>query len=532
MRLLDANAGIGRPPAKPTVAVTLDELRAELGRMGFVGGVVTAVASVLHEPTVGNRELARLLAGQRAWRQSWVLYPGTPGEAADPAAQVGEALSVGAAAVRIAPATLGYAVADIASGLRAAAAARLPLQIDLAELGWDGVSALCAAHPDLTVVVSRVSYRALRRLAPAFATHHTLLLDTVDFSTHEGWEWFVDTFGAERLLLATGTPTREAAEAPTRLQWSSLDDEAAAAIGWRNAVRVFGLDPPEPSVGRAIEATEPGDDLAAAVLDRRPWPHDLVDAHAHLGPYSLFMIPEDSADAMVRVMDRTGCRSAVVSANRAIQQDAWAGNADVARAVAQHPGRILGYGVVNPWQDPEQLVESIAADPAFVGIKLHPSLHEYPLTGERYRPVWEWASATGCPVLTHTWFTSPYDDPVIAGEVAERYPEVRLIFGHAGVSPAGNAVAAEVARRYPEVHLETCGSFQTGRLLTDLVERAGASKVLFGSDFCFIDQRVMLGRVTFSGLAPDTRAAVLAGNARRLFDWRQWPPVRKSSTRS
>jgi predicted TIM-barrel fold metal-dependent hydrolase len=223
---------------------------------------------------------------------------------------------------------------------------------------------------------------------------------------------------------------------------------------------------------------------------------------------------------MVRVMDLTGCRTAVVSANRGIQQDAWLGNADVARAVVAHPGRILGYGVVNPWQDPERLVEAIADNPAFVGIKLHPSLHEYPLTGARYRAVWEWASQTSCPVLTHTWFSSVYDDPQIAGEVAEQYPGVTLLLGHSGVSPAGNERAVDMARAHPGIHLETCGSFQTASVLRAMVDNAGAGQVLFGSDFCFIDQRISLGRITFTGFDSATRDAVLAGNARRLFSWR------------
>ena len=64
-----------------------------------------------------------------------------------------------------------------------------------------------------------------------------------------------------------------------------------------------------------------------------------MDVHAHLGPYSLFHIPDPDAATMVDVMDRTGTEVTVLSANRAIQQDAHLGNSQALAAVDAHPGR-------------------------------------------------------------------------------------------------------------------------------------------------------------------------------------------------
>ncbi|GAB3433524.1 amidohydrolase family protein [Flindersiella endophytica] len=260
------------------------------------------------------------------------------------------------------------------------------------------------------------------------------------------------------------------------------------------------------------------DPLLAAMLAGEPLADvDVVDAHAHLGPYSLFLIPSSGIDAMVGVMDRTGVRQAVLASNRAIQQDAHAGNTEALRAADRFPGRIAAYAVVNPWQRPERELHRLETDPRFAGIKVHPDLHEYPLTGPLYEPVWECSSRTGLPVLTHTWHGSRFDDPAQAGAVLDRHPEVRVVLGHSGVSPAGMAASLEVVRAHPSAYLEICGSSMTGALLRWLVAEAGPDRVLFGSDFPFIDQRFSLGRVAGAGLAPDTAAAVLGGTARRLF---------------
>ncbi|GAA1560845.1 amidohydrolase family protein [Kribbella hippodromi] len=264
--------------------------------------------------------------------------------------------------------------------------------------------------------------------------------------------------------------------------------------------------------------------MADAVLARRtPDAREIVDAHAHLGPYSLFFIPDNDADAMVRVMDRCGVQLTVLSSHLAIQCEARAGNEMTAAAVSRHPGRLAGYLVVNPWQDPVAELEHWADDPRFVGIKLHPSLHDYRITGPRYRPVWEYAAATGCPVLTHTTTHHHCDDPAMLGEVAEQHPDVTFLAGHTGLTRDGFDDAIAVAQRTPNVVLELCGSFMHGDEITRMVGVLGSGQVVFGSDVPFIDVRMSLGRVLFAVLSETDRAAVLGGTMRRLLAARRTP---------
>lgn len=257
--------------------------------------------------------------------------------------------------------------------------------------------------------------------------------------------------------------------------------------------------------------------LAEGVWARRPITDTVIDAHAHAGAYSLFFIPDPSPAAMVRVMDRCGVDTAVLSSHLGLQLDATAGNRTTAAAVDAHPGRFAGYLAVNPWQDPETEIAAWAGDSRFVGVKLHPDLHTYPVTGDRYAPVWELARATGMPVLIHSWTGSPYNDPALIGAVAERHPDVVILMGHASGVKHGVDGAIEVAHRHPGVVLETCGTNITGRYVERMVGELGAAKVVFGSDFPFIDLRYALGRLCFARLSDADRRAVLGGTMTRLL---------------
>lgn len=243
----------------------------------------------------------------------------------------------------------------------------------------------------------------------------------------------------------------------------------------------------------------------------------VLDAHAHLGPYHRFHVPDPDGSAMVRVMDRCGVSRALVSSMLAVELDAEAGNAETAALCETYPQRFGGYIVVNPWQDPSGQLERWHAHPSFVGVKLHPDLHEYPLDGARYRPVWEYAERTRRPVLTHTWSGSPFDDLTQVERVAADHPDAWILAGHAGVAPSAFDRAVELARRHPRVVLEICGSHNHGRSIAAMVRAVGARQVVFGSDFPFIDLRMSLGRMVFAELDDDDRDAVLGGTMTELL---------------
>lgn len=245
---------------------------------------------------------------------------------------------------------------------------------------------------------------------------------------------------------------------------------------------------------------------------------DVLDAHGHLGAWEAFWIPRQDVASLRAVMQRCGVSRIVVSSLLGIGPDTSEGNARVAALVECDPAHFLGYVVVNPHRPQER--EELAAlleRPGFVGIKVHPSTHACAVDDDAYTWVWELALEAGAVVLAHSQAECPYSHPHRFDAVARRFPDLPVILAHAGVTPDGFRATVDVLARHGALVTDVSGSHITGEWIRWLVERAGAERVLYGSDMPFIDLRYALGRVVNAGLTDDALRAVLGGNARRLF---------------
>lgn len=255
-------------------------------------------------------------------------------------------------------------------------------------------------------------------------------------------------------------------------------------------------------------------------LDQLPGgPVDVVDSHGHLGAWEAFWIPRQDVASMRAVMARCGVRRIAISSLLGIGPDTIAGNARVADVVASDPDRFLGYVVANPHRPAERDgLDALLAEPGFVGVKVHPSTHFCAVDDDRYTWIWELAAARDAVVLAHSQAECPYSHPRRFAAVASRFPSLRMILAHAGVTPDGFRATAALLADHEQLVTDVCGSHITGDWIRWLVREAGADRVLYGSDMPFIDLRFALGRVVGAGLADDDLRAVLGGNARRLLE--------------
>jgi predicted TIM-barrel fold metal-dependent hydrolase len=238
--LVDAHASVGPYPRAYTDSQTPAEFATAMRRLGIGTAVVASTAAVWHDPVGGNGEA--LAAGRvPGLLPCLTVVPPTPGELDDPAALVRDGIAAGGVAVRIHPATHDFDPLDPALDpfYDTLVANGLPLTVDVPDVDWPIIDQLAGRWPALPVIVSAIGYRALRRLAAVFRRRPNLHADTVNFATHEGWEWFVRHFGAERLLFATGAPLRDPAEAVARLRWSRLSEADRRLVGHGNAARLF-----------------------------------------------------------------------------------------------------------------------------------------------------------------------------------------------------------------------------------------------------------------------------------------------------
>jgi len=245
-----------------------------------------------------------------------------------------------------------------------------------------------------------------------------------------------------------------------------------------------------------------------------------IDAHGHLGEYGPFHAPRNSADDLVRRMDALGVARLVLSAHAAFSSDYRWGNDLTAAAAARHPGRLFGYAVVNP-NYPEEASEELERcfiTGGFAGIKLHPATHQHRLEDTGYQEVWKQAERHRCPVLVHYWEKDPWCGPENLRQVAARQPGVQLVLAHLGGTEGFRRMPA-LAREFPNLWFDTSGSRHPRGMIEWLVGRGLAGRLLYGSDMPFIDPGSQLGKVLYADIPGEARAAILGGNARRLFGW-------------
>jgi uncharacterized protein len=239
----------------------------------------------------------------------------------------------------------------------------------------------------------------------------------------------------------------------------------------------------------------------------------IIDAHCHAGKGDGLTGPWDTDAPLERYLRRAtqaGIRRTVLFA--AFHSDYAVANREVARIVHSRPDRFLGFAFVNAAADRGRvvrLVRQAVVQFGFVGIKLH-----------RYdarisREVCEVARAFSSPVL--------YD---VMGEVsvcellAQEYPDVNFIIPHLGsFADDWRAQIAFIDHlvRHPNIYTDTAG-VRRFDILEQAVQRAGARKVLFGSDGPWLHPGVELAKVRVLGLSRTDEDLVLAGNFLRLTE--------------
>lgn len=238
----------------------------------------------------------------------------------------------------------------------------------------------------------------------------------------------------------------------------------------------------------------------------------IIDCHCHAGTGDGLTGPWDTAAPLathLRRAARAGIERTVIFA--AFHSNYASANEDVARMVASRPDRLYGFAFVNAARDRGRVLDLVRVavqQYGFVGIKVH--RYDARIT----REVCGVARAFGLPLL--------YD---VMGEIsvvellAQEYPDVDLIVPHLGsFADDWRAQLGLIDHlvRHPNVYADTAG-VRRFDLLEQAVKRAGARKLLFGSDGPWLHPAVELAKVRALELSQEDEALVLGGNFLRLI---------------
>ncbi len=237
----------------------------------------------------------------------------------------------------------------------------------------------------------------------------------------------------------------------------------------------------------------------------------IIDCHCHYGPGDGLVGPWDTRADLNKFM-RWSKEAGIHQTNlfAAFHSDYARANAIVASLVNKYPDQFSGFAFIHADRDAGRVFEMVKKAVQvfhFCGIKVH--RHDARIS----REICETARAFRIPVLY-----DPTGEVSTVELVATEYPDVNFIIPHLG-SFADDWKAQlnliPMLERHPNVFTDTSG-IRRFDLLEMAVQRAGAHKVLFGSDGPWLHPGVELEKVYALHLPPEEEALVLSGNFLRL----------------
>lgn len=238
----------------------------------------------------------------------------------------------------------------------------------------------------------------------------------------------------------------------------------------------------------------------------------IVDFHCHAGRGDLLTEPWRTAAPLGRYMLRARAagidRTIVLPASHTNYRVA---NRELARIVLRHPARLIGFASVHAHRDAgrvRSIVEEAMRRYGFRGIKIHGD------EAQPTREVCETARQFNVPVLVdisgQAWHVEMF---------APEYRDVNFIIAHLGSFLDDFRAMQQVVDqlvRHPNVYADTSG-VRRFDYLVEAVRRAGARKLLFGSDGPWLHPGVEITKIRLLKLHPQEQSLILGGNALRLI---------------
>ncbi len=238
----------------------------------------------------------------------------------------------------------------------------------------------------------------------------------------------------------------------------------------------------------------------------------IIDSHCHIGAGVRKSV---TSDALLRTMDEAGVERAVVcTVDQFIAVRNQEGNDDVLRAVQAQPDRFWGLAAVNPWfgdQAVEELERSL--DAGLSGLKINSHIQGFVLSDPIVHPLVEVCREYDAPLYAHTG-TPITAEPFQLAELARTFPDVTMVMGHMGYTDFWyDAVPA--ALQSENIYLET--SLIDIMNIQNAIEKVGAERILFGSDYPESDLSLELEKIAMVDMNDEARRCILGANAQKVW---------------
>lgn len=239
-----------------------------------------------------------------------------------------------------------------------------------------------------------------------------------------------------------------------------------------------------------------------------------------------------TAEELIASMDKAGVDiSVVLNFGWASQQLCTETNDYIMDCVGRYPHRLVGFFAVQPAAGDEALAEiERCAAAGLKGIgELRPDSQGFDLgDAALMAPFAEAVRRHNLVILTHA--SEPVGHvypgkgdvlPQMLYRFITAFPDLRLVCAHWGGGLPFYALMPEVASALQNVWFDTAASpfLYRDEIFCHMADILGPERILFGTDYPLIAQERLIGRIRALGMAEDTEAMILGGNAERLLGY-------------
>lgn len=248
----------------------------------------------------------------------------------------------------------------------------------------------------------------------------------------------------------------------------------------------------------------------------------IIDAHAHIsetdyGNFQVYLaqLKESGIERGVLVpggmLDVRRMTDYVIG--KAKPDSPEPNNHYISQCCKKYSDRFQGMICLNPHDEKALFKLEQGFQSGFRGLKLSPMSHEFSFASKTIADLAACCGTYGYPVYTHVVF-SPGASTARFVALARQFPQTNFILGHMGFGPAdqeGLAAAASLDNFYLEtstgnyLHLRECAA------------RAGARKLIFGSEFPLSHPAAELQKILLLKLPAAAQDQILGENIRSLL---------------
>ena len=261
--------------------------------------------------------------------------------------------------------------------------------------------------------------------------------------------------------------------------------------------------------------------------------YEIIDAHCHIYPekiadkavhgtdtfYNIVSKRKGTAKDLIDEMHSSKVDKFIVQSVATTPRQVKSINEFVAREVELYSEFLVGLGTLH--QDSQTMEEDVLhlLELDLKGVKLHPDIQNFKIDEERYFPIYELCEKHSLPILMHTGdYRYDNSNPNRVIPILETFKDLTLVGAHFG----GWSIYDEASKqlcKYDNFFVDCSSAFYAldKSDAKTIINRYGADKVLFGTDYPMWEASEELEYFFSLGFSEEDNKKMLSENAKRVF---------------